>query len=191
MKAFYRKMGMTLILILTLRSTMTVYAQTYLDLPIPKEYKYKVVYADTTVYHNPVLVNIDGIGFLNSKENFDMEHPKSITKHFETSLVICDFEDKTLYPFYDNLLMGMNPRLTDKLDNEGFFNTINPDFQYVGRKDRCEIFVSKTSDIQALIFVAQMDYIIAYLNPKYELKIKEKIKKNILSHNILFYSISV
>lgn len=139
---------------------------------------HKVVYAGTTTIKSPILVSIDGIGYINSDNNFDIQNPKSILERCGTYALICNFTDNnTIIPFYDDLIMGLDTNIVSQLVKEGRYNTFNPEFRYISKKKGCHLYRCESKKIDLHVFLVRIDYFQMLLNPQYDMVKNVKIKK--------------
>ena len=138
---------------------------------------HSVIFADTISIESPLIVNIDGIGFLNAEKNLSLKNPKRITNNSNCCLVYCDFGDKRIYADYDFVLFSLNVNILDELASKGFYKPITPPFTFWKKIKGCEIYRSEKSVLKFMIFLVQIEYLNEILNPEIDTVNKTKIKK--------------
>ena len=144
-------------------------------------YYHSTIYADTVSIKKPLIVNIDGIGFLTPKDDLDPEKHKKILQSSNTCIVFCIFRKPYLLGDYDIPLMGLKSSTMDQLYDSNIYVPISPKFKFVGKIKGCEVYESEEPIIRFAVFLVQINYLNDLLNPFIEWEGKPgKVRKRII-----------
>ena len=138
---------------------------------------HSTIYADTVTIEKPLIVNIDGIGFLTSKNDFDSKNPKRITQNSNTCIIFCIFTKPYLNQEYELPIMGLKSSTQDQLYNSGIYYPIFPKFRFSGRTKGCDVYESELPVLRFAVFLEQINYLNDQLNPFIEWASPKHIKE--------------
>lgn len=160
-------------------SSNCVHAKSIMKKEVPLFCRYMAAFVDTVVIKSPVLVNINGIGYLNSKENLDFSNPTEVLDNEETCLLFCRFfYDKTVisdfntrykqwmreYSYFLNI--ETKKQLNKNSIEFPFDDILKLPFKYICTENGIDIYESEVSELQVFVYLIQIRAVNATLNPK-------------------------
>lgn len=146
---------------------------------LPLDVRFQAAYLDTVVIKSPVLVNIDGIGYLNSKDNLDFSDPSSIINNVETCVFLGVFYyDRTVRHWDFRKMMSRYSYILNNntrkylMDIPIEFPYDNPGaklpFKYLCTKDGVDIYDSEVTELFTFVYLIRLSCVYWELNPKVE-----------------------
>lgn len=153
------------------KSPVPGYVAPWDTLPMPMTLRFTAVYVDTMTIESPILVNINGFGFLTPKKVFTPHDPTSCLKSFQTSAMVALFyelcESNKKLVGTDDIVILVNPKVTNEL-YERNHKTIKPKFEYSHTVKGCDIYVCTVDKLLIEVYLMQCSTFNAWSNPMIE-----------------------
>lgn len=126
------------------------------------------VYVDTVNIKNPIILNIDNIGYLTDESVLDWDNPKAVTSYPQTfvttvhiwSTKVIDYWGPDLRPWASPQYVSMfkNSKVTDD------YGTVYK-FNYIGKKKGVEIYKAEGENLLVAFFLVRVWNLNESLNP--------------------------
>ena len=144
------------------------YIEPWDTLPMPLTLRFTAVYVDTMTIESPILVNINGFGFLTPKKVFTPYDPVSCLKSFQTNAMVATFYEfcnsNKKHVTTDDIVILVNPKVTDELRLQNH-KEIHPEFEYSHTVKDCDIYVCTVDKLLIEVYLMQCSTFSAWANP--------------------------
>ena len=166
-----------LVLIFFILSAFAIsYAQNFAKGTQAFEYVY---YIDTIRIDNPLIVKIDGIGFLTEGKYFDAENPKSSLEDLSTYATNYSFHDHELYIAGMDVMFHLTSKELGRYLYASYDGPLTSEFYYSHTKKGCEVYRCRLNSIVAYVFLVQNAFFTGMVNVDDEYTETRYIRKGI------------